>query len=587
MSKKEILITNLKLPKDLCLLNENQLIDLSLQVREIIISLAKDHSIHFSSNLGIVELTISLLRNFNPLKDDLFFDTGHQTYPYKILTDRLNEINSIRLKGGLNGLMNHHESPYDKYSPGHAGNILSIASGFYNAKKLLKKDNFQVAIIGDSGFANGMALEALNDIGFYNEPIIIIVNDNNMSIRKTKTGLNKFWSSLKVIDSFAEIDFKHNSSFFNSFNVMNVGPINGHNIKLLDECLIYAKDFVLKNKKPFLLHVKTIKGKGYEKVENDPSGNFHAYHFNKNAENDLSLGTRITLYLSILMGKDNKIVALNPAMASSSGCEILIEKFPERFFDLDIAEEHALTKAAGLAICGFKVVFYIYSTFLARAVDVLLHDFFRFNLNLVLLIDRCELIQGDGASHYGIYDLIYLNKLNNSLVVEGRNIEQYEQLLQLGINYQGIFAIRYPKDQVKGKLISKKVFTSLLEWEMFDEFKSKVLIISHGPIINSLWFNICSIFNVDLSNSIVINKLNEVQFKDLCKRYKTIILYEKIYFSTGLENVIEKFLVEHKININFIPLAYFDPNIAKDLDEVERLNKMDFNYLIKMIKKWN
>lgn len=603
MENKKIL-DSYKSHKDLKKMNIKELKILSNEVRKVILDLSLKQDIHLSSNLGIVELSTTILKVFDIEKDTILYDTGHQTYTHKILTDRKDKINTIRQENGLSGLMNMNESSYDHYSPGHSGNIISIASGMYQKiavenKNINKQEYYNnkqfICVIGDSAFSNGLNFEALNDISFTKEPIIIILNDNGMSISKSVGGLSKMFSTIKSKDFFRIIEvflrkiLKFSKFYYFIFNLFTkienkiigknlfislgfnyIGPVDGNDIKKTEKILKRAK--WLSNQGPVIVHVKTKKGKGDKESELDVLGDCHS----STRENSGSYGKAMTDALLKIMDKNKKIYVINPAMTRASNCEIIANKYPSRFFDVGIAEEHAVSKASGLALAGLKPYIYFYSTFLQRGYDQLLHDVSRLKLNLTILIDRSDLSGGDGSSHHGIFDVGFLKTIDNVLISSGRNIEQNIQLLTISNKYNdGIFAIRYPKGNFIKKDINLSYEVKLGEWEFFEKNKNAdTVIVTYGPYFNKIHEEFYN-KNINLVNAIFITKYNKNNIKNILNKYKKIIIYERIFLDNGLAADFYKESNKIKLNNNIISMNYKKiPENGSTLS-LDKENKMD------------
>lgn len=433
------IIDKLKLPDDLKKLNEEYEKKLVNDLIEIMIDLSKVKSIHFSSNLSVIHLTIALLKVFNPLKDQIIFDVGHQTYIYKILTDRLNKIYSIRDENGLSGFQNPQESKYDIYSAGHAATSISAAMGIYfGLSKEDKISNDVVSIVGDASLASGLSLEALESNSYIKAPIIIVINDNNMSISENVGSLHDILYKLKI-------DNDDKDNFFQKLNFEYIGVIDGHNINEITNALLKAK-IIKKNKhKSVIVHIKTIKGYGFKL---DDKGLFHSYKYNNNIEDTIKNSNGYFLAQSLIKrrNKFNDFIVVSPSMTFSMGFTELQKKFPENFIDLGIQEENAVTIASGISIKkNFRPIVATYSTFIQRSYDQLLHDVARLNLGLTLLLDRADLAVSDGSSHMGIYDVSMLKSIPNTIITSGLTKIQNKKLLEISLNSNPnqIFTIRY------------------------------------------------------------------------------------------------------------------------------------------------
>lgn len=604
------LITN---PEDLKDYSYKQLNQLAAEIRTKIIELSKTKDIHLSSNLGVIELTIALLKNFNPKTNVVVYDTGHQTYTHKMLTGRNHLIHTIRSENGLAGFTDINESEYDHYSPGHAGNILSVLSGMYaaeNKNKHPKKNMYfnnknYVGVVGDSSFANGLSFEALNDISFNKDPLIIILNDNGMSISKSVGALSKSFATVKNTDLFHFVErffrkvLNFNSLYYAIFNAFNrlesmilsknifqnlgyyyIGPVDGHNIKKMDKFLKRAKWFAKQG--AIIVHVKTIKGKGLKEAENDLCGQYHS-KINNAAK---TYGQILTSELLKMMRKHSNISVINPAMTHSSNCEIIEQEFPDRYDDVGIAEEHAISKASGMSLVGLKPYVFIYSSFLQRAYDQLSHDLARLHLNATLLIDRSDLSGGDGSSHHGIYDVSFLKTIHNTLICMGRNIDQNKQLLAMSYKYNdGIFALRYPKSDFKLLNINSNIEIKLGKWEFFEDHNSDTIIMTYGPYFNEIYDKFYTNYKINMVNCIFITKYDKTQLNRILKQYKNILVYERIGGGNGLVNDVYKAANQLRTNNKIIEMNYKKIVQNGSTEGLDRRNQMGLNDINKILKQ--
>ena len=447
---KDLILKNIELPYGIKKLNFEQLNDLCTEVREEIIDKVSVTGGHLASNLGAVEITVALHYVFDSPNEPIVWDVGHQCYAHKILTGR--DITGIRTKDGLSGFPKSYESEHDAFVAGHASTSVSVALGIAESKKLKNDNNSVVAVVGDGATSGGMIYEAINNAGRSNTNLIVVLNDNEMSISKnvgamakylakirTKEGYFRFKDSLqnimlsipfigKGIFSVAKYlksiikDFYYGSNTFEHFGFVYLGPVDGHDIQMLIRTLKRAKEL----HKPVLVHVNTIKGKGYEPAEKYPS-KFHGIApFNKSDGELISVPAKsfsdiFGEELCDLASNDEKICAITAAMTSGTGLEEFSQKYKDRFFDVGIAEEHALTFSAGLAAGGMKPVFAVYSTFLQRAYDQIIHDVCIQNLHVVFAIDRAGIVGSDGETHQGIFDLSFLSNIPNMCVMAPKN----------------------------------------------------------------------------------------------------------------------------------------------------------------------
>lgn len=604
------LIKKIKHPNDIKQFKNKDLVLLAQEIRELLIETAKTNEIHFSSNLGIVELTMMVLKVFDINKDKILYDTGHQTYVHKILTGRYKQFPTIRKEGSLTGFMNMNESKFDHYSPGHSGNILSVASGMYQSfakdnkmgKRYINNQNI-ITIIGDSAFANGLNFEALNDVSFNKEPIIIILNDNDMSISKPVGHMSKVFSKIKnswffhFIERAIRLIFNYNRVYFWIYNsyywiqwritgknlfenlgYQYIGPVDGHNIKSLENALSRAKWFAKQG--PVIVHVRTKKGKGVQEAENDCCGSYHS----SSKSNNKTYGMYVTDKLLELMKDDKSIMVINPAMSNASNCQIIQNEFPNRYFDVGISEEHAISKAGGMSLVGLKPYIYMYSSFLQRTYDQLLHDISRLSLNCTLLIDRADLSGGDGSSHHGIYDVGFLKTIHDVVITSPRDIKQLNTLLEFSHQYnESIFAIRYPKTDILKLDDSKDI--KFGEWEQIYEPKqTDAVIISYGPYINSIYKNVCEKYNIALINAVFITKYNPEQLDDICKKYQNIIIYERIFGNNGINLDLNEFITKNHLKNNLYAMHYKSVVEGGSTDALDKRSNMHYENIIELLR---
>ncbi|MDE5767354.1 MAG: 1-deoxy-D-xylulose-5-phosphate synthase, partial [Malacoplasma sp.] len=535
------------------------------------IELSKNKSLHFSSNLGIVELSLALLYVFDSPNDLILYDTGHQSYVHKMITNRWNKMDSIREYGGLSGFQNPNESEHDLISTGHSGNILSICQGYIENSE--NKNNFLIPVIGDAALSNGLAFEALNNISFNKTPMLIVVNDNGMSISKNVGGMHKMMSKIQmskivlwtekflkkslykyefgkkiywfIFKCFEKITgFFKGKNFFEKLGFHYFGVIDGNNLKKVIHVLKRLKNLVKFG--PIILHVKTIKGYGLKEAERDESGLFHSLNLSKlSFKEDSSYGEVAANFLEKLITYNSNIKIINPAMTLSSNFLDLSQKFPFNYEDVGIAEEHAITKAAGIALTNKKVFVCIYSTFLQRGYDNVFHDVSRLELPIVFLIDRADISYYDGDTHHGIYDLSFLKSIPNTVICSPSNKYELEKLIALGYeNKKGPFFIRYSKDACLDTNIKKEF--NFGSWIFLNKSKeSKSCIISYGHFINEIYSNIKD-KQIDLVNAIFITNYNKEFASKLLDSYQRIYVIEKVYDSNCLGDDLIKLAFEEK-----------------------------------------
>ena len=483
------LLERIQSPDDVKKLTEAELPKLAAEIRERIIQTTSQNGGHVGPNLGVVELTIGLHRVFNTPKDRFIFDVAHQGYVHKLLTGRNGEaFDKIRQCGGLSGFLNRSESAHDAFGAGHAGTALSAALGMATARDKRGSDEHVVAVCGDAAFTCGITMEALNNVATSTKRLIIILNDNKWSIAKNVGALPRYFNELitnplynRLNDDVESLlqkmpggesiiqlgskwkketkDFLVPSSLFEKFNVRYIGPIDGHDQAQVERYLEFAKQA----EQPVLLHILTNKGKGYDVALKNPERFHGASPFDittgKSAPATGNPGPKYQDVMGNTLVKlakdDQNIVGITAAMPSGTGLNILEQALPEQFIDVGIAEEHAVLAAAGMATSGFHPVCAIYSTFLQRAYDQLIHDVALQNLPVMFCMDRAGLSPNDGATHHGLFDLSYLRNIPGAVVMAPSNEDELADMMATGIAYQGPSFVRYPRGEGPGTPIKE------------------------------------------------------------------------------------------------------------------------------------
>ncbi len=511
------ILKNYRSPEDLKKLPLEELPLLASEVRDYIIKVTSRTGGHVGPSLGVVELTIALLRVFNPPKDVVVWDVGHQSYPWKILTDRKEKFPSLRQYGGISGFIKRGESPYDAFTVGHSSTSISAALGIRKGKDLTgQKDDFVIAVIGDGALTGGEAWEGLNNAGQLRpNRFIVILNDNEMSISPNvgavSNYLNKVYSGKFVQDLRQKIKRLLENNFklglklmklfeeflkglispgilFEELGFNYIGVIDGHNIPLLVQTLENIKRI----EGPVLLHIRTVKGKGYKPAEENPVkwhgvGPYKLETGESAKKKSRSWSQAFGDALVELAEKDQRIVAITPAMKEGSGLSKFASKFPERFFDVGIAEQHAATFSAGLATQGLRPVLCYYSTFMQRAYDQIIHDIALQKLPVVLAIDRAGLVGEDGPTHHGAFDLSYLRCIPNMVIAAPKDEEELRNLLYTALKWEkGPFAIRYPRGAVVESPQKEKGFKEIPvgSWEILAQGDGKVAILAVGIAVS-------------------------------------------------------------------------------------------------------
>ncbi len=500
------LLEDINYPRDVKTLTNKELYKLSDEIREFLIEQVSKTGGHLSSNLGVVELTLSLYKTFNFEKDKIVWDVGHQTYVHKILTGRKDKFDTLRKYNGLCGFPKISESKYDAFGVGHSSTSISAALGIARARDIKHEDYNVIAVIGDGALTGGMALEALNDVGFNKTNMIIVLNDNQMSISKNVGGLSNHLNKLRLDHSYNKLKEDINSTLSNSnagktvvqclhrvkdslkhllvpsmlfenMGIKYIGPIDGHDIELMNE--VFSKAVII--------HTVTHKGKGYEFAEKNPN-KFHGVSPFDLESGESYIPAKKT-YSKVfgdtmveLAEKNNNIVAITAAMPDGTGLKEFSQKYSNRFFDVGIAEEHATTLAAGMATAGLRPVFAVYSTFLQRAFDQVIHDVCIQNLPVVFAIDRAGIVGDDGETHQGVFDLSYLCAVPNIVVLAPKNLEELSVMLKWALNQDVPVAIRYPRGTDCYEGISSLKEIKYGKWEKIIN-GDKVAIIAVGKMV--------------------------------------------------------------------------------------------------------
>ena len=592
------LLDKVNYPSDLKQLTKKELRQLADELREYLIySVAKSGG-HFGAGLGVIELTVALHYIFNTPEDNLIWDVGHQSYPHKIITGRKKEISTIRSKDGLHPFTNIEESIYDSFGTGHSSTSISAALGM----AIAKPEKNHVAIIGDGAMTAGMAYEALAHAGSLDSDILVILNDNSMSISKNIGGFSNYlariWASkfytsireggktaLRFIPSAknfakrAETHFKGMlapGTLFEELGFNYIGPMDGHNLNEMLRTLKNLKSL----KGPKLLHLITQKGKGFSPAEKNPIG-FHALNKIETSTKTTN-GKKYSAVFGDWLSKkvedgDDDLVAITPAMSEGSGMNNFAEKNPEKFYDVAIAEQHSMTFAAGLAKEGKKPILAIYSTFLQRAYDQLIHDVALQKLDVTLAIDRAGFVGGDGATHAGIFDVSYLRCIPNMIIMCPSDENECWKMLSTGYNYQGPAAVRYPRGEGPGTEILKNF--DLLEVgkaRVINETSSDLVILSFGNMLD-LSLEIADQINCSLIDMRFIKPLDEELIEKCAKKYKHIITIEENVISGGAGSAVNEYLSKigysEKLKIFGIPDEFPVVGSQEDQREAAGLTK--------------
>lgn len=576
-------IYSIEEPSFLKNLNDKELEELASDIREFLIESCAITGGHIGANLGVVELTIALHKYFDSPTDKLIFDVGHQAYIHKILTGRIDKFPTLRQYEGLCGFPKMRESEHDVWEAGHSSTSLSAAMGFAKARDIKGENSHVVPIIGDGALTGGMALEALNHIGSDKTNMTIILNDNEMSIAPNVGALHNMLGRMRTNTQYNKL--KHGAEgfieklpqvgttlrdladrvkdstkymfvdgvFFEELGIKYIGPVDGHSFEDLGAAIKTSKEY----DGPVIIHVITKKGKGYHPAEHDKLGVWHGLGPYKMETGEV-LGKKETESWSGFMSnsvlehakKDDRIVALTPAMPVGSKLTKFQNELPERFFDVGIAEQHALTMAGGLAAAGLKPYLAIYSTFLQRGYDQLLHDVDRQNLDVLIGIDRSGLVGADGETHQGVFDISFIAPLPNITLMMPRDEIEAAAMIDLSFNTNGPMAIRYPRGNVLGLDTSeKRAPIEYGSWEVLED-GNDIALISFGPTLQMLTEAATTLkelgINAKVINARFIKPLDFECLDQLGASSMPIFVIEEAMLTGGLGSMISSYFTDNK-----------------------------------------
>lgn len=569
-----MLLDQINSPADLEHLSIDELYQLAEEIRSYILSVLSRSAGHFASNLGIVELTIALHKAFDTPRDKIIWDVGHQSYPHKILTGRRDEFPTIRKYGGLSGFPKPDESEYDVFVAGHASTSLAAGFGIAKARDLNNESHQVVAVIGDGGMTGGMAFEALNAIGGSNTDMIVVLNNNRMSISPTVGALSKYLNKIVTKRSYnilrknarelinlvspeatkaakKLVGLLKGGTVFEELGYRYFGLIDGYDIESLLETFEAAKSL----KRPVLIHVITKKGKGYIQAERNPA-EYHSVSGGlelSTEESDIPTYSKVfSSTLNKLAQNDKSIVGITAAMPKGTGLIDFKEAFPNRFFDVGLAEQCAVTFAAGLAKEGMTPVAAIYSTFLQRAYDQITHDVCLQNLPVVFGIDRAGLVGADGPTHHGTFDLAYLRHLPNIVVMAPKDENELQNMVKTAIEYEdGPIAVRYPRGIGVGVELQEEMKSIPIgKGEILCE-GDDVLILALGnkvhPALDAASLLAESSISASVVNARFVKPLDEDLILPLARRIKKIITVEDHTVIGGFGSAVLELLADNKI----------------------------------------
>lgn len=617
----ENILDKVNMPKDVKNLNIKEKEQLAQEIRKLILKTVSENGGHLASNLGVVELTIALHSVFDMPKDKIVWDVGHQTYVHKILTGRKDKMSTLRKMNGLAGFPKTSESEYDNFDTGHSSTSISAALGIARARDL-KGENYKVlAVIGDGALTGGMALEALNDAGSSKSNLIVILNDNEMSISKNVGGIPSLLSKIRtkklytasneyiknVLDKIPVIGSPISKTlkrikksikqlfipnmFFEDIGFRYLGPVNGHNIQELEEIMKSSKEI----DGPVIIHVITKKGKGYKFAEENPD----MYH--STSAFDLETGKTKKIKnddYSKIFGKklvelaeqNEKIVAITASMKDGTGLSNFAREFPSRFFDAGIAEQHALGLAAGLAINGRTPVIPIYSSFYQRGYDQVIHDICIQNLGVVMCVDRAGIVGNDGETHQGILDLSFFKIIPNINIMAPKDFKELEDMLEFAVALNKPIVIRYPRGGEGKNKFEKHEKIELGKAELIEEGKN-LTILAIGKMVDRGYELLKKLKKIGIEAELINVRFLKPLDSDLIlksiRKTKKIITIEDNILEGGLASSIKELLIDNKIeDIKIKNFGY--PNVFVKhgtVDEIEKLYGLDIDNILKETKE--
>ena len=625
------LLNRIEKPEDVKALTVRELEQLASELRHFIIDTVSQNGGHLAPNLGTVELTLALYSVFSFPGDKLVWDVGHQAYTHKILTGRRDAFKTLRKKGGITGFPNRSESVYDAFGVGHASTSISAALGMALARDAKGEKNQVIAVIGDGALTGGESFEALNNAGDLGTKLIVILNDNEMSIDANVGAMSEYLSRIRIAPQYARAKRDMGSllmsiphigdkvyktarhlkdgvrsvlvpgSLFEEMGFHYIGPIDGHNIGLLEEVLASAKEM----EGPVLIHIHTVKGKGYKPAEQAPD-KFHGVGcFDPSTGKSAKKAGCAPSYTSVFskalidLAKDRPdILAITAAMPSGTGLKAFGQAYPKRFFDVGIAEEHAMTLAAGMAAAGMHPVIALYSTFAQRAYDQLIHDVCLQNLPVTLCLDRAGLVGEDGPTHHGVFDLSYLRQMPNMCVMAPKDEEELRHMLATAIAIEGPAAVRYPRGAGLGVPLTDSLDTLPVGKAEVLQEEGDIAFLAVGTMVEKAKEAAAILKEVGIEAAVVnmrfIKPLDTELLGEMARTKKLLITAEENVLAGGFGSAVAEYLADHGIEVPLlrfgIPDRFIEQGTRRELlslcglqpDEMaerirERLSQLDEN----------
>ena len=606
-------------PNDIQKLNIDELEVLAEEIRSFLVEKVSKTGGHLASNLGVVELTIAMHMNYNLTKDKIIWDVGHQSYTHKLLTGRRSGFDELRKYGGMSGFPKRKESACDAFDTGHSSTSISAGLGYVCARDIQNEDYQVVSVIGDGSLTGGMAYEALNNAANLKSNFVIVLNDNKMSISKNVGGMSKYLDTLRTAPAYSDLKNavevaissiplkgdamverikKTKSSikqlfvpgmFFEDMGIKYLGPVDGHDIRALIRAFKDAK----RVNGPVLLHVLTTKGKGYVPAEDDPS-KFHGtgpYIIETGealAKDGKDSNTSVFSKVMLDLGqKDEKLVAITAAMEDGTGLSAFHRRFPERFFDVGIAEEHAVTFAAGLAAAGLHPVFAVYSSFLQRGFDQMIHDVCLQNLPVVFAIDRAGLVGSDGETHQGVFDLSYLSMIPNMTVMAPKNKWELADMLRFAVKLGTPVALRYARGTAYEGFHEYREPILFGKSEMIYE-EDSIALLCVGNMFETganVYENLhvmgyhCSLVNVRF-----VKPIDEELLTELSTKHKLIVTIEENVRAGGYGEKVQEFISDHRLPLHTLTIAIPDEYVEHgNVNVLRKEVKMDTDAITERI----
>ena len=625
------LLNRIEKPEDVKALTVRELEQLASELRHFIIDTVSQNGGHLAPNLGTVELTLALYSVFSFPGDKLVWDVGHQAYTHKILTGRRDAFKTLRKKGGITGFPNRSESVYDAFGVGHASTSISAALGMALARDARGEKNQVIAVIGDGALTGGESFEALNNAGDLGTKLIVILNDNEMSIDANVGAMSEYLSRIRIAPQYARAKRDMGSllmsiphigdkvyktashlkdgvrsvlvpgSLFEEMGFHYIGPIDGHNIGLLEEVLASAKEM----EGPVLIHIHTVKGKGYKPAEQAPD-KFHGVgcfdpSTGKSAKKAGCAPSYTSVFSKVLieLAKDRPdILAITAAMPSGTGLKAFGQAYPKRFFDVGIAEEHAMTLAAGMAAAGMHPVIALYSTFAQRAYDQLIHDVCLQNLPVTLCLDRAGLVGEDGPTHHGVFDLSYLRQMPNMCVMAPKDEEELRHMLATAIAIEGPSAVRYPRGAGLGVPLTDSLETLPVGKAEVLQEEGNIAFLAVGTMVEKAKEAAAILKEEGIEAAVVnmrfIKPLDTELLGEMARTKRLLITAEENVLAGGFGSAVAEYLADHGIEVPLlrfgIPDRFIEQGTRRELlsliglqpDEMaerirERLSQMDEN----------